>query len=77
MSNSTAPNHSANSPLRNGWLTARRTSRAAAFWAAVTLPFLYLPLLVVGPQSIAEWLTVGMLVVVHAVALVVGHTHHQ
>jgi len=77
MSNSSAHNRPANSPLRNGWLTARRAARAAAFWSAVTLPFLYLPLLVVGPQSPAEWLTVGTLVAVHAVALLIGHAHHQ
>lgn len=76
MSNSTARNH-ANSSLRNGWLTARHAARAAAFWSAVTLPFLYLPLLVVGPQTAAEWLTVGALVAVHAVTLLAGHAHHQ
>ncbi|MFB6218913.1 MAG: hypothetical protein ABEH77_07015 [Halobacteriaceae archaeon] len=77
MSNSSAHDPRQASPLRSGWLTARRAARAAAFWSAVVLPFLYLPLVVAGPRSATEWLAVGVLVAVHAVALVVGHTHHQ
>lgn len=67
----------AESRLRQGWLAVRRTVRAASFWSAVTLPFLYLPLFVVGPESGAEWLVVAGLIALHAVALLVGHAHHQ
>lgn len=77
MSNPSAPTQAANSRLRDGWRTARHAAHATAFWSAVTLPFLYLPLLVVGPQSTAEWLTISTLLVVHVITLFVGHTHHQ
>jgi hypothetical protein len=78
MSNSSAHDpRRANSPLRNGWLTARRAAQATAFWSAVILPFLYLPLVVAGPQTAAEWTSVAALMVLHALALVVGHSHHQ
>ena len=48
---------------------------ALSFWAAVTLPFLYLPLLLFGTHSDAELLTCLALIVVHAVSLVLGHAH--
>ena len=52
-----------------------RTTRTVAFWAAVVLPFVHLPLLLVAgftpsttPSLVALW-------VLHAVVLVVGAGH--
>lgn len=75
MSNPSAPTHAANSRLRDGLRATRRVARTTAFWSAVTLPFLYLPLFVVGPQSTAEWVTVGSLLLIHVITLFAGHTH--
>lgn len=48
--------------------------RFLAFWLAVALPFLYLPLLASGLRG--EQVTVfGTLLALNAVALVVGHGH--
>ena len=78
MSNSAAHDPTpVESPLENGWHAARRAAETVGFWSAVALPFLYLPLMVAGPQSTAEWLSVAALVAVHAVALVVGHAHNR
>ena len=49
--------------------------RGAAFWTAVALPFLYLPLLATGLQSSAVRTAFGALLLTNAVALLVGHSH--
>lgn len=48
---------------------------ATSFWLAVTLPFLYLPLLASGVTTNGELLSVLVLVVLNVIALVVGHGH--
>ena len=48
-----------------------------SFWLAVALPFLYLPLLVTGVTTDGELVSVLVLVVLNAVALVVGHDHRN
>lgn len=48
---------------------------AAAFWLAVVLPFLYGPLVVMGPGTPAEWRALVVLLVINAVALLAGHGH--
>jgi hypothetical protein len=45
------------------------------FWAAVTTPFLHLPLLFSGLETGVEVTAFCSLVVVNAVALLVGHKH--
>jgi len=50
--------------------------RFVAFWAAVTLPFLYLPLLVGGLDG-SEPLVFGSLLAANAVALVAGHGYGE
>lgn len=47
------------------------------FWAAVTLPFLYMPLLLAGVQTSSEQLAAGGLVVLHVVSLLIGRNHHS
>lgn len=49
-------------------------SRAVAFWTAILLPFLYVPLLVGGLTG-QELLVFGGLLVVNVVALVAGHDY--
>jgi len=49
--------------------------RGVAFWAAIALPFLYLPLLATGLQSSAVRTAFGILVVANALALLVGHSY--
>ncbi|MFC6989252.1 hypothetical protein ACFQJD_12010 [Haloplanus sp. GCM10025708] len=50
--------------------------RFVSFWAAVALPFLYLPLLYGGLEG-QQVLVFGLLVVVNVVALVLGHDYGQ
>lgn len=49
--------------------------RATAFWIAVVLPFLYLPLLVTGLESGATTTAFVVLLVANVFALLVGHSH--
>ncbi|AUG47943.1 MULTISPECIES: hypothetical protein [Haloarcula] len=49
--------------------------RGIAFWTAIALPFLYLPLLVTGLHSGATRTAFVALVVCNAVSLLVGHSH--
>ena len=49
--------------------------RALAFWIAVALPFLYLPLLAVGLSSRARTGAFLALLLCNAAALLVGHEH--
>ncbi|MDQ2054737.1 hypothetical protein [Halobellus sp. H-GB7] len=49
--------------------------RFVSFWAAVALPFLYLPLLAGGLEGSEPNAFVALLAV-NAVALVVGHSYH-
>lgn len=51
--------------------------RATGFWLAVVLPFLYLPLLLRGFGGRGELLAFAGLVVLNAVALVVGHEYRR
>lgn len=50
--------------------------RFVGFWAAIALPFLYLPLLFGGLAG-QEALVFGFLLATNALALVVGHSHGQ
>lgn len=77
MSNSSVLADAANGRLRYGWRAACRGARVMAFWSAVTLPLLYLPLLVAGLQSGTEWLAFGILLGIHVITVFAGRTHHQ
>lgn len=58
----------------NGSLT-RRWLRAAAFWSAVVLPFLHLPLLAAGLRTQAEIAAFAILLGLNLLAVYVGHGH--
>jgi hypothetical protein len=49
--------------------------RRIAFWLAVLLPFVYLPLAVVDPTRLVDVRLLGGFVSVNLLALVVGHGH--
>jgi hypothetical protein len=63
------------SALRQGYQSAQYGLRTVGFWAAVSLPFVHLPLLLSGLDSTADLLAFGVLLVSNLVALFVGHTH--
>ncbi|WP_225334879.1 hypothetical protein [Halomicrobium urmianum] len=52
-----------------------RRTRSVAFWTAVTLPFLYLPLLATGLEKSSHVTAFLALLAANAVALLVGHSH--
>ncbi|MFC7057653.1 hypothetical protein [Halovenus salina] len=51
--------------------------RTVSFWMAVSMPFLYLPLLVGGLETPDEVVAFLALVILHVAALVVGHSHYN
>jgi hypothetical protein len=48
---------------------------AAAFWVAIPLPFLYLPVLFSGLKTRADVLVFGFLLAAHVAVLSVGHPY--
>lgn len=48
---------------------------AVAFWAAVAMPFVYLPLLITGIETASEGIALVALIAIHVVALVVGRRY--
>jgi hypothetical protein len=62
--------------LQQGARLVAAPLRFVGFWAAVALPFLYVPLLLGGLQG-PETLAFGLLLAANALALVVGHGHRQ
>jgi hypothetical protein len=53
----------------------RETLRALAFWSAVVLPFLHVPLLAAGLSTPGERHAFVALLALNAVALYAGHPH--
>jgi hypothetical protein len=51
--------------------------QAGAFWGAVLLPFVYLPLVFVGLDSLQRQLLFASLVSLNIILLIVGHTHRD
>ncbi|WP_276261477.1 hypothetical protein [Haloglomus litoreum] len=49
--------------------------QAVAFWTAVVIPAVYIPLLLRGLSTTADAVTLAQLLGINAVALVVGHGH--
>ncbi|MFB6134672.1 MAG: hypothetical protein ABEJ55_06760 [Halanaeroarchaeum sp.] len=54
-----------------------RPIEAIGFWAAVAMPFVYLPLLATGLDTPSEGLAFAALVLVHVLALIVGRRHRS
>lgn len=49
--------------------------RRVSFWAAVALPFLYLPMLATGLEEPPQQTAFLLLLCCNAVALLLGHSH--
>lgn len=66
-------------PERAASLLARlaRSLEAAAFWSAIALPFLYVPLLVNGVATTAQFTAFLTLLALHALAIVGGHRYNR
>ena len=54
----------------------RASARGVAFWTAIALPFGYLPLFTFETVPVSIELFV-LLLVVNAVALIIGHSYHR
>lgn len=68
------------SSLRNAEVSSIRQTvatpiQAVAFWVAVVLPFLYVPLLAAGLDTAGTMNAFFGLLAANAVALLVGHPH--
>jgi|GEM_PF-1165945 len=85
MSNGSAdsPQDDVASPPRRPWArSARRATaavsgpvRAIAFWSATLLPFVYVPLLVLGLDTRRRAGLFGLLLLVHIFALLLGQSY--
>lgn len=51
--------------------------RAIAFWGAIVLPFVYLPMLALGLDSVERQLLFISLVALNVVLVIVGHHHRR
>lgn len=49
--------------------------RIVAFWGAIMLPFLYVPLLATGLDTVAQTVVFLALLVLNLITLVIGHSH--
>lgn len=65
------PGQSSETPFQR----LRTVVRAAAFWVAIPLPFLYVPVLLSGLDTRLDGLVFGSLLVAHVLALSVGHPY--
>ncbi|MFB6268114.1 MAG: hypothetical protein ABEI31_10675 [Halodesulfurarchaeum sp.] len=54
-----------------------RPVEALGFWAAVALPFVYLPLVITGLETGSEQLAVALLLGAHVVALYLGRHYNR
>ena len=54
-----------------------RGLRAACFWTAIVLPFLYVPLLVAGIETRSEGVALLALLALNAVSLLAGHSYRN
>jgi len=53
-----------------------RPARAVAFWLAIGLPVVYLPLFAVEVRWLPSW-TVFVLLGINVIALFIGHPHRE
>jgi hypothetical protein len=63
-------------PVERGRRMLVAPLRFVGFWAAISMPFLYLPLLAEGLSAGEVYVFVGLLLL-NLVAFVVGHGHKQ
>lgn len=51
------------------------TVTAISFWLATLLPVLYVPMFIIGLDSIVKFVTFLVLLTINVIALVVGHDY--
>lgn len=56
--------------------TLLRPLETLGFWAAVGLPFIYVPLVLTGIETTPEQLAAGVLLAAHVFALYLGRNHY-
>lgn len=61
--------------LRMAETYIKRTMTTVGFWLAVSLPFLYLPLLTTGMERESVVSAFFVLLVIHAASILLGHRH--
>lgn len=71
-----APTAKAVTVLETAGQIAIKQTRALGFWSAVALPFLYLPLLAAGLETVTETTAVLALLVLNLLALLVGRGYN-
>lgn len=71
------PSETVEPPGRGAVGTLRTAAVRVGFWAAVGLPLLYLPLLSNGIANGQELAGIMGLLLLHFVAIVVGHRYNQ
>lgn len=54
-----------------------RPLEAVAFWSAIALPFLHLPLLIRGLETSGELITFFTLLTLNGIAILVGHPYKR
>ena len=63
------------SSIRHSFARLVRSIEAAAFWSAIALPFLYLPLLFYGLETRQQGIVFFSLLALNLVALLIGHRY--
>lgn len=77
MSTLSPSNRSDGDTIRRATELVRAPAETFAFWAAVLLPFCYIPLLYVGLGGVNERVAFAVLLACNVVALLLGHDHHR
>ena len=54
-----------------------RPIEAMAFWTAIVLPFLYVPLLIAGIDTFERLVVLLGLIALNVLAFIVGHQYHH
>lgn len=75
MSNSTRDHPSLPSRSVASQPALAASIRATAFWVAVVLPFLYVPLLLTGLEGGSTTTAFALLLLANVLALLLGHSH--
>lgn len=71
------PRSSTGSVVVDPVIAVLRPIQILGFWTAVVLPFLYLPLLAVGLETVSRLTAFLGLLALNILALLVGHPHNR
>lgn len=68
--------HDLTRTTRNREMSILRRIRALSFWSAIVFPFLYIPFLVLGFDTVTRSVAFLGLLSLHIVVLVASHSYH-